>query len=154
MSFKSTHLIFIVCLGFVELSFQDIEFFSKHIVLMFMNIKISKCLLINAIDSFQLLRLDFELNSCLSQITIKFSLEISGIDHKLIVFFGFLFERSWNRFQFDLFLINWLFEESYLFFVNINEIVLSHLQLMSMFIFQLLKLSGYFLLISWYWISF
>lgn len=52
-----------------------------------MSVEISKSLLVDIVNSLQLLRPNFQLNSSLGKIRIKFSLEISGIDHELLMLF-------------------------------------------------------------------
>ncbi len=91
---KSAHFIFIVCFGLVKFTLQDIQLFSQHVIFMFVDIEICQSLLVNAVDSFEFFGLDSELNSGLGQIPIKLSLEISLVNHHLIVLSGFLFQLS------------------------------------------------------------
>lgn len=75
---------------------------------MFMNIEISQSLLIDTVDSLKLLGFNFELYSRLSEIAIKLSLEISCVNHELIILFSFLLQLSLYGFQLDLSFIDGL----------------------------------------------
>lgn len=92
MGFEATHFVFVVSLGLVKLSFEDVKLLSKHVILMFVNVEVSQRFLINTIDSVEFLSFDFELNSGLGEVSIEFSLEVSIINHHLVVVSGFLFE--------------------------------------------------------------
>lgn len=70
------------------------------------------------------------------------------IYHHLIVIFGFLFELSGNGLELDFLLINRLFEESDLLFINVHKVVFGHFELMTMLILELFELSRYFLFIT------
>lgn len=141
LGLESAHLVFVVGFGLIELSFEKIELLSEHVIFMLMDVEVGKSLLINAVDSFKFFRLDFELYSGLSKVSIKLPLEVSGVNHELIVLFRFLLELSRNRVEFDILFIDGLLQESDLFFINIDQIVFSHFQLMAMLVLELLKLA-------------
>lgn len=51
LSFETTHFVFIIGFCLIELAFEKVEFFSEHVILVFVDIKVSKCLLVDTVDS-------------------------------------------------------------------------------------------------------
>ncbi len=81
LSFETTHFVFVVRFGLIKLSFDNIELLSEHVILVLVHIQVGQCFLINTVYSFQLFRFNFELNTVLGKVTIKFPVEISNVNH-------------------------------------------------------------------------
>lgn len=113
-----------------------------------MGVKVSKSLLVDIIDPLELLGPNFELDSSLGKVGVKFSLEISGIYHKVFMFFVLFSEIALKNIHFEVFFFNSLLQESQLLLVNIYEVVFGHFQFMMMLFFQLRDLSVNLLLVA------
>ena len=75
-------------------------------------------------------------------------MEISGVDHQLLVFLVLFSEISLGDFQPDILLFDAFFQESNLFLVYVHQVILGHLQLMVMLFLQLGNLTIDLLFVS------
>jgi hypothetical protein len=57
-------------------------------------IQVSQSFLVDVVDSLELFGPNFELDAGLDQIAVKLSLEVSAVDHQLLVFPSFLPETA------------------------------------------------------------